>query len=121
KYIKISKSGTTNKIGNSALTAISIVSVFTQLAKANPVPACAEAITQAIPFAKYWTPAFPQGKYIKNHVKNKLITTNIPVEFHCMYEDLLEKSTTITKNTINRIMSSDKNIIHPPCLNEINN
>jgi hypothetical protein len=34
-----------------------------------PVPACAESITQEIPFANDCTAVFPQGKYIKNHAK----------------------------------------------------
>ena len=62
KYIKISNNGTTNKIGNSALTAISICLLETKLLNANPVPAFADSITQEIPFAAALIPDFPHGK-----------------------------------------------------------
>ena len=47
----MSNNGTTNKIGKSALTAMSIILLDVKLLNANPVPSCADSITHAIPLA----------------------------------------------------------------------
>lgn len=65
----MSNNGTTNKIGKSALTAMSIILLDVKLLNANPVPSCADSITHAIPLAAPLTPALPHGKYIKNQAK----------------------------------------------------
>src|SRR5699024_1958263 len=112
KYIKISNNGTTSKIGNSALTAISIAPGSIQLAKAKPVPAWAESITQEIPFAKLCTTVFPHVNDMKNHAKNKFKATNIPIDCHWIFFLSLENNIAIPKNTNNPIMLITKNIIH---------
>ena len=64
----MSNNGTTNKIGKSALTAMSIILLDVKLLNANPVPSCADSITH-VPLAAPLTPALPHGKYIKNQAK----------------------------------------------------
>ena len=88
----MSNNGTTNKIGKSALTAMSIILLDVKLLNANPVPSCADSITHAIPLAAPLTPALPHGKYIKNQAKNKFKITKIKIDFHCIFFLFLENN-----------------------------
>ncbi|CDM12902.1 hypothetical protein SEB_00338 [Staphylococcus epidermidis PM221] len=114
KYIRMSNNGTTNKIGKSALTAMSIILLDVKLLNANPVPSCADSITHAIPLAAPLTPALPHGKYIKNQAKNKFKITKIKIDFHCIFFLFLEKITPIPRKINNPMILTNKNIWHLP-------